>query len=165
MTSETDFFETIRDIAGLSVIHSDFVVVSSEQSGRSRYEPLTTLLSRVRAVAGVEVIFVSQFLGDAPAVRQRPVAAQSALQPDPAEVEFGTMLLTRFGAVGPARCIAAPVVSEDGRDFGTVCCHPGDRPTKPGVDLAGVVRSTARILALALARAEALPEECEPEAA
>ena len=165
MTSETDFFETIRDIAGLSVTHSDFVVVSSEGSGRSRYEPLTTLLGRVRAFAGIEVLFVSQFLGDAPAVRQRRPGARSALHPDPAEVEFGTMLLTRPGAGGPARCIAAPVVSDDGRDFGTVCCDPGARPMKPGLDLAGIVRSTARILALALARAEGVPEQCEAEAA
>jgi hypothetical protein len=161
VTSETDFFETIRDIAGLSVIHSDFVVVSSDQSGRSRYEPLTSLLGRVRAVAGVEVLFVSQFLGDAPAVRHRARGPQSPLQPDPAEVEFGTMLLARSGTGGPARCIAASVVSDDGRDFGTVCCDPGGRPTKAGVDLAGVLRSTARILALALSRADAAPEECE----
>jgi hypothetical protein len=165
MTSETDFFETIRDIAGLSVIHSDFVVVSAEQSGRSRYEPLTSLLGRVRAIAGVDVLFVAQFLGDFPAVRQRAPGTPSALQPDPAEVEFGTMLLTRDGTNGPARCIAAAVVSDDGRDFGTVCCHAGARPTKPGVDLAGIVRSTARILALALSRSAAVPEECEAEAA
>jgi hypothetical protein len=165
MTYETDFFETIRDISGLSVVYSDFVVVSGEQSGRALYEPLTSLLSRVRAVAGVEVLFVCQFLGDVPAVRQRAPGMQSALHPDPAEVEFGTMLLARASTGGPARCVAASVVSDDGRDFGTVCCHPGGRPTKPGVDLAAIVRSTARILALALARAAAVPAECEAEAA
>jgi hypothetical protein len=75
------------------------------------------------------------------------------------------MLLARGGAAGPAYpCVAAPVVSEDGRDFGTVCCHPASRSTKPGVDLAGIVRSTARILALTLARAATLPQESDAEA-
>ena len=167
MSSETDFFETIRDIAGLSVVHSDFVVVSGERSDRSVYEPLTSLLQRVWAAAGVEVLFVTQFLGDTPAVRQRNVGRRpEALNPDPAEVEFGTMILAQSSAGGStSRCIAAPVVSEDGRDYGTVCCHPGSRPANPGMDLAGIVRSTARILALALSRAAEPTEECDVEAA
>jgi len=150
MSADTDFFETIRDLAGLSVTHSEFVTVSAEGAQRDAYAPLAALLRRLLDSVGVHAVFVAQFLDGVPVVRQRgPQARWLVTRGDAAEAAYGQLALARGSRV-PAHCIALPVLSADGQDFGTLCCDAGAHPSRQGLELREVMDSAARTLAQAL---------------
>ena len=152
MSFEADFYESVRDLDGLSVLHGDFVAATPDECGRRIYEPIVHLLARVRAATSLRIVFVAQFLGDLPVVRER-AAGPRERSVDAGEAQFGECVLAETAGRRGVRCLSLPVICEDGRVFGTVCCDAHRAPVRPDVQHAAVLESTARILALALARA------------
>lgn len=148
-----DFFAATDDIAALQVEHAQFVVVSAQASDHPLHAGLVPILARVRRGLRLEVFFVSQFIEGAPVVRR---AVEGGLTPqdcDPVEAEYGESLFQAVPHRGP--CFAAPVVSKDGRRFGTVCCAARGRKAASTLGEQEALASIARILALALSRDEA----------
>lgn len=154
MSFEADFYESVRDLEGLTVLHGDFVAVTPDGCERSIFEPIVHLLARVRAASSLRVVFVAQFLGDLPVVRER-VPGVPERSVDDGEALFGEAVLAETAGRRPPQCLSLPVICEDGRVFGTVCIDANRAPARPGVLPAAVLESTARIVALALSRSAA----------
>ena len=155
MAFERNFLDCTGDLAGLSVEQGEFAAVGASLSERSLFEPLVALLHRVRHGVGLDVLFVAPVFGEAPFVR--PAAEFPGVDPDE------MLYATAFWHSRPGRTaqrvdmdpLGAPVVSKDGRRFGAVFCRT--RVTRTGADAAPVLRSVARVVALALSRGD-LPD-------
>lgn len=159
MGFDNDFYGSMQDLKGLSVVHAEFASVSADGAERDAYRPIVPILQRIRSVVGLDVLFVCQFLDGAPVVRLPDPAAAASPACDPAEVGYADMLLDACrppaqGVRGGPRRLHAAVVSKQGRRFGTVSCNV--RPHRPGMpsDDATALESVARIVALALSRGE-----------
>lgn len=154
MSFEADFYESVRDLEGLTVLHGDFVAATPDGCERRILQPIVDLLARVRAATSLRVVFVAQFLGDLPAVRER-VPGVPECSGDEGEALFGEAVLAETAGRRTPRCLSLPVICDGGRVFGTVCVDANRPPIKAGVQHAAVLESTARILALAMSRSAA----------
>lgn len=147
-----DHFAATDDIAALQVEHAEFVVVSSQGSDHPLYTGLVPILARVRRGLQLRVVFVSQFIEGAPVVRRAGDGGLTPQECDPVEAEYGEALFQAMSHRGPY--FAAPVVSHDGRRFGTVCCAARRRKGASTLGEQDALASIARILALSLSRDE-----------
>jgi hypothetical protein len=154
MSFEADFYESVRDLEGLTVLFGDFVAATPEGCERSVFEPIVQLLARVRAATSLRVVFVAQFLGDLPAVRER-VPGPPERSRDEGEALFGEGVLAEAAGRRPPRCLSLPVICDGGQVYGTVCVDGNRAPARLGVQHAAVLESTARIVALVLSRSAA----------
>lgn len=154
MSFEADFYESVRDLDGLTVLHGDFVAATPDGCDRPVFEPIVGLLARVRAATSLRVVFVAQFLGDLPVVRERVPGAPER-SGDEGETLFGESVLAQAAGRRTPRCRSLPVICDAGRVYGTVCIDLDRPPLRQGVDHVPVLESAARILALAMSRSAA----------
>ena len=175
----TEFTTDWDDISGLAVLAGEFVTTTADGSSNPLYEPVSRLLERVRERVGMDVVFIAQFVDGRRLIRRvaadpRDTSAMTEGQADPLEATFCERVLDgRLPEALPdaqqnpeaARLettkkhairahIAVPVVTQDGRVFGTVCAYAHEPRTQLHDPLA-VLRSVARALARALDQADA----------
>jgi hypothetical protein len=156
MGFDNDFFGSMQDLDGLSVVHAEFASVSADGAELQAHQGLVPILQRVRQGLGVDVFFVAQFVNGAPIVR--PAAASAS--DDPGEVCYAHMLLddalrTSRPAQPRLHRLHSPVVSKEGRRFGTVACDARPPGGNARCNDATALESVARMIALVLSRSEA----------
>jgi hypothetical protein len=146
MAYESNPFDWVHDIEGLSVLHTEFVVVTADGADHPLYERVAPLLQRIGRALDLDVVFVSQLASGRPCIRRaashdqrEAIAVEHA---DPLEAGFAHSVLASRDGRGPF--IALPVVGKDAFDYGTVGCRSGDEST------AEALFSVARLVALAL---------------
>lgn len=175
---DTEFETDWHDLSGVEVVAGEFVTVTADRGAASPHEPISSLLGEVRERTGMDVVFISQFVNGKRLVRHVASDARDARavmegRTDPLEATYCQRVVDgrlpraladarahpeaarlRFTAELDVRAhVSAPVVSSDGRVFGTVCAY-AHRP-RPGLDEArGVVNAVARALAKALDKAD-----------
>lgn len=174
---DTEFDTDWNDLSGVEVVAGEFVTVTADQ-GAPPHEPITRLLQQVRERTGMDVVFISQFVNGKRLVRHvasdpRDSRAVAEGRADPLEATYCQRVVDgrlpramadarahpeaarlRFTTEMDVRAhVSAPVLSGEGRVFGTVCAY-AHRP-RPGLDEARrVVNAVARALGNALEQAE-----------
>lgn len=176
---QTDFATDWDDLSGMEVVAGEFVVTSADESSNAVYEPITRLLQQVRERARMDVVFVSQFLDGQRVIRHVAADPRDGRAPtegdaDPLEATYCQRIVERRLADGlpdaladpeAARLaltgrldvrahVAAPVVTGNGRVYGTVCAY-AHQPRANVDEALAVVRTVARVLARALEQADA----------
>jgi hypothetical protein len=176
--ADTEFATDWDDLSGVEVVAGEFVTVTSDTRADSPYGAIGKLLQQVRARTGMDVVFISQFVDGMRLVRH--VAADPrdphAVVPgavDPLEATYCQRVLDGRlpGSLVDARGnpeaaglrltealkvrahVAAPVLTGDGRVFGTVCAY-AHHPQREVEHALGVVRAVAGALSKVLDRAE-----------
>lgn len=146
MAYESNRFDWVHDIEGLSVLHTEFVVVTADEADHPLYERVAPLLHRIRGALDLDVVFVAQLASGRPCIRRAASADQReaivAEHADPLEAGFANSVLAAMNRAG--RFIALPVAGKDGFDYGTVCCMARDDTA------AEALFSVARLVALSL---------------
>lgn len=166
-----DHFDWAGDIAGIDVREGEFVVVTADGTA-----PLAALLDRVRRALGMDVVFVSQFVGDRRLIRwvaadandkhAVPVGASDPLEESychlvvqgrlPEVIPDTARNPTAWAMSGTHLCrvgchVAVPVITNDGHVFGTICCFSHEPIPQLGTrGEQETMRSIARLLANAL---------------
>ena len=156
MAYVSEFFGWEDDIAGVDVLHAQLALATADGAEHPMHEPVVPVLRRIADAIPLEIVFVAQLLQGEPVARQRrgPIAAGARLAPDSAEAEAGAMVLGLMpAALASGECLALPVISKSGREFGTVCCN--GRTKTRGVACADALHSVARMLGLVLDQASA----------
>ncbi len=174
----TDFVTDWDDLSGLAVLDGEFVTTTADGSSNPVYQPISRLLQQVRHRVGMDVVFIAQFVNGQRLVRHVAADARDPKavvegQADPLESTYCARVLdgrlpeTLTDALDHAEAlrlaatreqdirahVAVPVVTRDGRVFGTVCAYAHQPRTQLHEPL-GVLRSVARALARALERAD-----------
>jgi GAF domain-containing protein len=174
---QTEFVTDWDDLSGVEVVSGEFVTTTADGSSNTFFEPITGLLQQVRERTGMDVVFVAQFVNGKRLVRNVASApgdrcAVFAGQADPLEATYCQRVLD--GRLPPTLADArdnpeaarlpmtsrsdirahliAPIVTRDGRVFGTVCAYAHQPRMKLDEPLA-VLKSVARALARALEQA------------
>lgn len=172
--ADTQFDTEWDDLSGVEVVAGEFVTVTADTGSASRYQHIGGLLQRVRARTGMDVVFISQFVHGMRVIRHVAADARDPYRvsegaADPLETTYcqrvldgrlprsmadvrrnaqaAQLPLTR--AFDVRAHMAAPIVTSDGRVFGTVCAYAH----QPRSDLASplaVLNAVARALARAL---------------
>jgi hypothetical protein len=175
---QTEFVTDWDDLSGVEVMAGEFVTATADAGGNAIQEPIRGLLQNVRARTGMDVVFISQFLGNERLVRHVAVDAKDpqavtegaadpleatycqrivdgrlpgALPDAQAHPESAQLPLTH--AYGIRAHVAVPVVTRDGRVFGTVCAY-AHQPRLELHEPLSLLRSVARALARALDHAQ-----------
>jgi GAF domain-containing protein len=178
-SSDTEFDTDWDDLSGIDVLASEFATTTADASSSPIYEPVSRLLQRVRERAGMDVVFIAQFVNGKRLVRHvaadprdRKVFAEG--HADPLEATYCKRVLDgRLPEALPDALqqpesahlpvtrqkdirahIAVPVVTRNGRVFGTLCAY-SHQPRAQLEDPLAVLRSVADALARALEQAEA----------
>ncbi|MDB5956842.1 GAF domain-containing protein [Ramlibacter sp.] len=173
----TEFITDWDDLSGVEVVSGEFVTTTADGSSNTFFEPITGLLRQVRERTGMDVVFVAQFLNGKRLIRNvasepGDPQAMTAGQADPLEATYCQRVLD--GRLPPklsdARAnpeaarlaatreydirahIIAPIVTRDGRVFGTVCAY-AHQPRLKLDEPRAVLQSVARALARALEQA------------
>jgi GAF domain-containing protein len=175
----SEFTTDWHDLTGVEVVAGEFVATTADLSNQSEHEPISRLLRQVREKLGMDVVFVSQFVHGERLIRHAASAPGDTHSPaegeaDPLEATYCQRVLEgRLPAAMPdarrhpeaARLpltraldvrahVAAPIVTRDGRIYGTVCAFAHRSRSNLEESLA-LLRHIARMLASALERADA----------
>jgi hypothetical protein len=175
--ANTDFITDWDDLSGVEVVAGEFVTTTADESSNAIHEPISRLLQQVRQRTGMDVVFISQFLEGERLVRHaaahpKDPQAVSEGTADPLEATYCQRILDgrlpealpdaladpEASALAVTReydiraHVAAPVVTRDGRVFGTVCAY-AHQPLPQLHEPLVILRSVARALARALERA------------
>jgi len=177
--ADTEFVTDWDDLSGLAVLENgEFVTTTADGSSNPAYQPISRLLHQVRERVGMDVVFIAQFVGGERLVRhvaadpddrkaigegqadpleatycervldgRLPMAVPDALQ----QPETASLALTHAHDIRAH--VAVPVVTKDGRVYGTVCAYAHDPRTELEHPVT-VLRSVARALARALERSD-----------
>ena len=176
---DTEFITDWDDLSGLAVVAGEFVTTTADGSTNAAYEPISKLLQRVRERAGMDVVFIAQFVDGKRLIRYvaadpRDRKAHVEGHADPLEATYCERVLDgRLPEALPDALqqpesahlpttrehdirahIAIPVVTRNGRVFGTLCAY-SHQPRAQLEDPLAVLRSVADALARALEQAEA----------
>jgi hypothetical protein len=149
----------LGDLDGLSVLHGELVAVTADGADHPLCDPIAALLQRIQRALAIDVVFVSLFAGGRPAIRHLHVdASQQGRECDPLELTVARQIVAARAGHGRLHYVAQPVVSSDGREFGTVCCtrsalSDGDQGDGGGDSVA--LQSVARLIALAMCKPDA----------
>jgi hypothetical protein len=117
MANGNTLFDWQGDIDGLSVSDGAFVVVTADGSDHAKYNAVAALLRRIRKVLGLDVVFVSLFIGGQPQVRYPDEDGGDDC--DPLERAFARQWLACDSADG---ALALPVAGREGWIYGTLSC-------------------------------------------
>lgn len=165
------------DIKGLSVVDGEFVVTTADASQHPRLEPVTTVLRRIRDALGMDVVYVSQFANDQQIIRYADaepgddavqVGATEDLEtsycyqvvegrlpatiPDVQDLPAARALeITQRCRIGAY--VSAPIRTENGDVFGTLCCFSHSAKQDLGGKEQRALESVAKLLGSALSRA------------
>ena len=147
------------DVHGLHATHGELVAVTAEGADHPSCGPIAALLDRMRRVLALDVVFVALFADGCPAYRQWRTLGPEGLDEtdcDGAELDLAKQIVSdRSDCGGTVRLhfLARPVISKDGREFGTVCCRKAPTESESERD-AGALQSIARLIAVTLCRTE-----------
>lgn len=145
------YLDAMDDLRGMTVVHGEFVLVTSDSADCAAYAPFSALLARVKASLGMAVVFVSQALEGIPV--PRPNRRGAAVGCDAAEVDYGHAMLDLAGASAGARSATARLsapVADGSFTYGTLCCASrGPVATRAEQD---ALRTVAQMMANALGR-------------
>jgi hypothetical protein len=135
---EIDWSETAT--YAFDVVAAEFVVVTADGADLGVYDPLSSLLKRMRKAFGVEFALITEWSQGDPVVR-RTVPGE-APQCDPLQLEYGLRLLD--GAAEGWSFHAVPVATEDGVVHGTLCCF---MPQRKGDGATRALNSVGQLIA------------------
>lgn len=165
------------EIQGIRLINGEFFVITADASDGVRYEPLSGLLDRIRRAFEMDVVFVSQFSDGRRLIRYVAAAPDDEFAvpegaSDPLEESYchkvatgrlpqvipDALQLPEAAAMeGTHKCrvrahISVPVVGEDGKVYGTVCCFSHSAlENSDGREEFAALSSVAALVASALA--------------
>jgi hypothetical protein len=176
---DTEFTTDWDDLSGVEVVAGEFMIVTADESSSAVYAPISRLLEQVRERAGMDVVFISQFVNGQRVIRHvaadpRDGHAPAQADADPLEATYCQRVVERrladglpdaladpeaarlalTGRLNVRAHVAAPIVGADGRVFGTVCAY-AHQPRVSVEEALGVVRSVARVLGRAMEQAQA----------
>jgi hypothetical protein len=160
VASKSSHLSWVDDIEGVSVHDGALVVVTADSTEHPFCTPIVPLLQRIERALGLDVVFVTLVTSGKLLVRQWRTLGQVANDGrdcDPAELDLARQVVSVRAAVPvqALNCLAQPVLTTDGREFGTVCCV---RPSRADGGPAGLdetaLKSVARLIALAMAKPE-----------
>ncbi len=114
----------------LEVAASEFIVATALAADIREFAPLSALLQRVQRAFGIDAAFVA----DCHAERAT----------DTLQMAYGMRLLEAAAPRGRFRFEAVPVVTDEGRWRGTLCCR---MPVARDSDEDGALLSVARLIA------------------
>lgn len=137
---EIDWSETAT--YAFDVVDAEFMVVTAEGADIDSYDPLSSLLKRMRKAFGVEFAFICEWSGGDPVVRRVPEGEEPAA--DPLQCEYGQRLLEGAEPTEGWSFHAVPVVTEDDVVHGTLCCFMPDRK---GEGASRALHSVAHLIA------------------
>jgi hypothetical protein len=147
---DSGFHSWSDDLDGLAVEDCELVAVTADGAENPLCAPIAPLLQRIRRALGIDVVFVTLFVGQRPAMRQWRTLGDHALDGsdcDPLELDLAKQLVAARAAPSSRGFLAQPVVSKDGREFGTVCCR---RPAAESAVDGSALQSVAKLIALAM---------------
>jgi hypothetical protein len=174
---DTEFSTDWDDLSGVEVVAGELVTITTDTGG-AHHEPITALLQQVRSRTGMDVVFVSQFVNGRRLIRHVAADAKDPHRPvegvaDPLEETYCQRVLdgrlpgalrdaldNREAAQLPITQtldvrahVAVPIITADGRVFGTVCAYAHGARREVNEAL-GVVNAVAHALASALDKAD-----------
>ena len=174
---DTEFASEWDDLSGVEVVAGEFVATTADRSTAAHHEPISRLLQEVRTRTGLDVVFIAQFVHGQRLIRHAAADARDPHAPregsaDPLEAtycqrvvdgrlppvlgdalahpESARLPVTRSLGIGAH--VAVPVITGDGRVFGTVCAY-AHRPRKELDHALAVLKGVAAALARALEEA------------
>lgn len=121
--NEMDWSETAT--YAFDVVAAEFVVVTAGGADLDVYDPLSSLLGRMRKAFNVEFAFIAEWSAGDPVVRRTPYGETP--QCDVLQREYGLRLLEGVAPADDCSYQAVPVATADGGVHGTLCCFMPDR--------------------------------------
>lgn len=165
------------DLEGLTAVEREFAVATADGTDEEALEALSQLLRRVREAFQMDVVFVSEFVGDRRVFRHVDagradadlvkVGASEPLEETYCQAVVEGRLpraIRNARAVPAARRLkateklavgahlAAPVVLRNGRVYGTICCFSHGMREELGEKDAEALQSIARLVAAMVER-------------
>ncbi|HEY8048087.1 MAG TPA: hypothetical protein VIE63_02865 [Ramlibacter sp.] len=117
-----------RSSRGFDLVAAEFVVATAEYADVPAYQPLCSMLRRVRSAFGMDVAFVSEWAAGRTVVRRVSSSPQRQYARVELQGTYGRRLLddtaqpqADFGE--SVHFDAVPVVTSDGLEHGTLCCR------------------------------------------
>lgn len=140
-----------QDSWGFDIVEGEFAVASADGIDIEEFRPLGALLRRVQSAFGMKALFIAEFAGGEQVVR-------AAGLPGSRDDDSRQRLRAAYGAarLGADGFEAAPVVGNDGLEYGTLCCHLDDRTHS------GAVRRVAELISKWFTMAEVSPSALMP---
>jgi hypothetical protein len=137
--NEFDWSETAT--YAFDVVDAEFVVVTADGADLPCYDPLSSLLRRMRKAFGVPFAFIAEWSDGDPVVRRAGPGEEREC--DPLHAEYGIRFLQHMDASAGSNFHAVPVMTADGIIHGTLCCC---MPPRDGNGSARAVRSVAQLI-------------------
>jgi GAF domain-containing protein len=167
----------VPDLEGLATVEREFAVATADGSDEDALEAVSKLLRRVRQAFQMDVVFVSEFVGDRRVFRHVDSAwgdldLVQVGGSDPLEETYcqavveGRLpaVIRNARAIPAARRLkatqrlaigshlSAPIRLRDGQVYGTICCFSHGLREQLGDKDAQALQSIARLVAQALER-------------
>jgi hypothetical protein len=142
-----------RASCAFDIVTGEFVVVTADAADLQVYRPMSALLNRMRKAFGLEAAFIAQWADGEPVARRAAGAEAGSEECDSLHATYGRRLLESAADREPGRgdadrFDAAPVITSDGFEYGTLCCRR--IVSAGGVDDGAqeeALRSVARLIA------------------
>jgi hypothetical protein len=144
--NEIDWSDTAT--YAFDVVAAEFVVVTADGADLGAYDPLSSMLKRMRKAFGIDFALITEWSNGDPVVRRSQGDEESAS--DALQSEYGLRLL-EAGAPEGTLFHAVPVVTPDGMVHGTLCCFMPDRK---GEGASRALKSVAQLIAAWFAEAD-----------
>ena len=138
--NEIDWSDTAT--YAFDVVAAEFVVVTADGADLGAYDPLSSMLKRMRKAFNIEFALITEWSNGDPVVRRTQLGDEPAC--DALQSEYGLRLLEGAAAKEGTAFHAVPVATADGMVHGTLCCF---MPERSGDGASRALKSVAQLIA------------------